>query len=135
MRLDLPFDLKEEYIPVQQTSAEAQRVKAAVTVAPEPHEMRQSALLSMFRRKADKMEQKVREAKAAAKRARRLEKGTEEPGEEAPIDVAGMGGEELSAAQLLDLVEKLHKQFDDEVISFEEFEDQKTELMARLTVE
>jgi hypothetical protein len=77
---------------------------------------------------------RAKQAKAAAKRARRLEKGNEEPEEETPIDVSQLG-EELSAAQLLDLVEKLHKQFDDEVISFEEFEDQKTELMARLTVE
>ena len=77
---------------------------------------------------------RAKQAKAAAKRARRLEKGTEEPEDETPIDVSKMD-EELSAAQLLDLVEKLHKQFDDEIISFEEFEDQKTELMARLTVE
>jgi len=77
---------------------------------------------------------RAKQAKAAAKRARRLEKNTEAPEDDAPVDVASMG-EELSAAQLLELVEKLHKQFDDEVISFEEFEDQKTELMARLTVE
>ena len=77
---------------------------------------------------------RAKQAKAAAKRAKRLDKGTEDPEDDTPVDIASMG-EELSAAQLLDLVEKLHKQFDDEVISFEEFEDQKTELMARLTVE
>ena len=77
---------------------------------------------------------RAKQAKAAAKRARRLEKASDEPEDETPIDVSKMT-EELSAAQLLDLVEKLHKQFDDEIISFEEFEDQKTELMARLTVE
>ena len=77
---------------------------------------------------------RAKQAKAAAKRARRLERGTDEPEDETPIDVSAIT-EELSAAQLLDLVEKLHKQFDDEIISFEEFEDQKTELMARLTVE
>ena len=43
-------------------------------------------------------------------------------------------GEELSAGELLQLVEKLHKQFEDEVISFEDFEEQKAELMARLPV-
>lgn len=77
---------------------------------------------------------RAKQAKAAAKRAKRLERNEPPPEDEAPIDVAAME-EELSAAQLLDLVEKLHKQFDDETISFEEFEDQKTELMARLTVE
>ena len=77
---------------------------------------------------------RAKQAKAAAKRARKLEKGVEAPDDDTPVDVASMG-EELSAGQLLELVEKLHKQFDDEVISFEEFEDQKTELMARLTVD
>ena len=76
---------------------------------------------------------RAKQAKAAAKRAKRLEK-PEEAEDDTPVDVASMG-EDLSAAQLLDLVEKLHKQFDDEIISFEEFEDQKIELMARLTVE
>ena len=44
-------------------------------------------------------------------------------------------GPELSAAELLKLVEALHAQFDAEKISFEEFEEQKTELFARLPVE
>ena len=38
----------------------------------------------------------------------------------------------MSSSQL---VEKLHKQFEDEVISFEDFEEQKAELMARLPVD
>ena len=55
-------------------------------------------------------------------------------GEETPVDVTSYG-EELSAGELLQLVEKLHKQFEDEVISFEDFEEQKAELMARLPVD
>lgn len=81
---------------------------------------------------------RAKQAKAAAKRAKRLEKNDPdaEVEDDTPVDVTAISqGEELSAGQLLELVEKLHKQFDDEVISFEEFEDQKTELMARLTVE
>ena len=80
---------------------------------------------------------RAKQAKAAAKRDKRLQRGNpdaEVVEDDTPIDVASIT-EELSAAQLLELVEKLHKQFDDKVISFEEFEDQKTELMARLTVE
>lgn len=80
---------------------------------------------------------RAKQAKAAAKREKRMQR-TAEATDETPIDVNAVSsepGEELSAAQLLELVEKLHKQFEDEVISFEEFEDQKTELMARLTVE
>ena len=77
---------------------------------------------------------RAKQAKAAAKRAKRLDRATAKDEDDAPVDVASMG-EELSAAQLLELVEKLHKQFEDEVISFEEFEDQKTELIARLTVD
>ena len=79
---------------------------------------------------------RAKQAKAAAKREKRQQRaaGTAEEVDETPVDVTTYG-EELTAPELLQLVEKLHKQFDDEVISFEEFEEQKTELLARLPVE
>ena len=42
---------------------------------------------------------------------------------------------ELSAADLLILIEQIHKQFDAEEIDFEEFEERKTELLARLPID
>ena len=69
---------------------------------------------------------RAKQANQAAKRERRLERGTAEE-EVAVIPEEG----ELSAAQLLVLIEQIHKQFDDKVIDFEEFEEKKAELMAR----
>jgi hypothetical protein len=78
---------------------------------------------------------RAKQAKAAAKREKRQQRADEAASaDETPVDVTSYG-EELSASQLLELVEKLHKQFDDEVISFEDFEEQKAELMARLPVD
>ena len=42
---------------------------------------------------------------------------------------------ELSAADLLILIEQIHKQFDAEEIDFEEFEERKVELLARLPID
>ena len=78
---------------------------------------------------------RAKQAKAAAKREKRQQRAAEaENREETPVDVTSYG-EELSAGELLQLDEKLHKQFEDEVISFEDFEEQKAELMARLPVD
>ncbi len=79
---------------------------------------------------------RAKQAKQAAKRAKRQER-SEGPGPEAEVSDAKVSdyGEELSAADLLELVEALHKQFEAKQISFEEFEDQKTELFSRLPVD
>ena len=71
-----------------------------------------------------------KQANAALKRERRLERSNAEE-EEAVIPEEG----ELSAAQLLTLIEQIHKQFDDKQIDFEEFEEKKAELMARLPID
>ena len=73
---------------------------------------------------------RAKQANAAAKRERRQERSTAEE-EVAVIPEEG----ELSAAQLLVLIEQIHKQFDDKVIDFEEFEEKKAELMARLPID
>jgi hypothetical protein len=77
---------------------------------------------------------RAKKAKAAAKREKRLEKGTgeEEETELPPLDDT-IG--ELSAAELLQRVEDLHRRFEDKKISFEDFEEQKAELMARISVD
>ena len=44
-------------------------------------------------------------------------------------------GGELSAPALLELIEQIHKQLDDETITFEEFEEKKADLLARLPID
>ena len=73
---------------------------------------------------------RAKQATAAAKRERRQDRSTAEE-EVAVIPEEG----ELSAAQLLVLIEQIHKQFDDKIIDFEEFEEKKAELMARLPID
>jgi hypothetical protein len=73
-------------------------------------------------------------AKAAAKRERRQGKAEKRQPEE-PIEIPGEPGEELTAAELLTLVEQVHRQLDNKEITFEEFEERKTELLQRLPVD
>jgi hypothetical protein len=72
-----------------------------------------------------------RQARASAKRDRRI-RGEGEPAAAEPI---GPLPETLSAAELLKLVEAVHKQFDAGEIDFEEFEEAKRDLLSRLPIE
>ena len=84
---------------------------------------------------------RVKKAKAEAKRARRMGKVPESgplvaaereapPGDGAVLD--GNLDEELSAADLIRLVAEVQAQFDNEEITFDEYEERKIELLARL---
>jgi hypothetical protein len=73
---------------------------------------------------------RAKQANQAAKRERRLERANAEPD---AIEIPEEG--ELSAEQLLELIEQIHKQFEANEIDFEEFEEKKLELMARLPVD
>ncbi len=77
----------------------------------------------------DKLQrERAKKAKAAEKRERRRERG-----QESADAVAGApDGQELSAAELLVLIEDLHKRFDAKQITFEDFEEQKADLFGRL---
>jgi len=76
-----------------------------------------------------------KQAKAAAKRDRRLERQAEPDSAATPvIDLDGDGGE-LSAAELLQLVETIHSDFEAGVIDFETFEEKKTAILSRLSVD
>jgi len=79
---------------------------------------------------------RAKKAKAAAKREKRLDKGPEE-GTEEGVEVMAPSepGTELSAAELLARVEEIHRLFDAKKISFEDFEEQKADLMARISVD
>jgi hypothetical protein len=78
---------------------------------------------------------RAKKAKAAAKREKRLDKSTDEPEEGEELAPLSDDGTELSAAELLKRVEDLHNLFEAKKISFEDFEEQKADLMARISVE
>ncbi len=90
--------------------------------------MAQRASFGKLQRDRDK------KAKAAAKREKRMERSAADRlggGDEVAIPTEG----EVSAADLLVLVERLHRGFEDGTIDYEEFEQQKSELLARLPIE
>jgi len=75
---------------------------------------------------------RAKKAKAAMKRERR-QAGAARREEDTPV-VHDDGGE-LSAAALLEQIELIHKQFDAKEITFEEFEEKKLDLLARLPID
>ena len=77
---------------------------------------------------------RAKKAKQAAKREKRFDKSTDEEDVLEPLAPAEPG-EEISAGDLLKRVEDLHRLFEDKKISFEDFEEQKADLMARISVE
>ena len=79
---------------------------------------------------------RAKKAKAAAKRDKRLDKTPEGETVEEAVDVTALTpGQEIPPDQLLKMVADLHRQFEDEEITFDEFEDRKTELFALLSVD
>lgn len=91
--------------------------------------------MSARRPSFDKRERdRAKKAKAAAKREKRLDKGTdEEGGEETAADEATSTA--TDQASVLAELEALHKRYDAEEIEFEDFEEQRTALLERLNVE
>ena len=76
-----------------------------------------------------------KKAKQALKRERRQTGETRigEDGEEILVELSTEG--ELSAAELLAQIELIHKQLDDKIIDFDEFEERKIDLMSRLPID
>jgi hypothetical protein len=73
---------------------------------------------------------RAKKAKAALKRERRLE--TPEEGEE-PVEAPAPVDHE-SNERIMEQVAELHRLYDDKQIDFDEFDERKAELMARITV-
>lgn len=80
---------------------------------------------------------RAKKAKAAAKREKRLNgPAVDDVVDPEEVDrLMGDEDKELSAAELLELIEKIHQQFENEDITFEEFEERKLELFARLPID
>ena len=76
---------------------------------------------------------RAKKAKAAMKRERRQSAAARR--EEQTPAVQHDDGGELSAAALLEQIELIHKQFEAKEISFEEFEEKKLDLLARLPID
>ena len=75
-----------------------------------------------------------KQAKAAAKRDRRQERQADQGGTE-PSGPLVDSTDDVSAQELLTLVERVHRQFEDKVIDFETFEETKAALLKRLPVD
>ena len=73
-----------------------------------------------------------KQAKAAAKRARRQEGPAEAPEAEA---APSRQGSEAPTEVLLERIAEVHRQFDAGEISYDQFEEAKADLLGRLSVE
>ena len=81
--------------------------------------------------------ERQKKAKQAAKRARREERAAN-PEPDIDLPAQSEDGEELvplSPAELLQMVALVHERFEAGKIGLEEFEEKKTELLARLPVD
>jgi hypothetical protein len=80
---------------------------------------------------------RAKKAKAAAKREKRLERAAEA---RTASDDATDGADEnqdgtISAAELLHEIEVTHQRFEAKLMTYEEFEEKKAELLARLPID
>jgi hypothetical protein len=79
---------------------------------------------------------RAKKAKAAIKRERRqsraTEEGTAEDESRAAVKVAD---DALSPGDLLRMVESLHREFEAKLISFEDYEERKADILSRLPVD
>ncbi|HEY7948153.1 MAG TPA: hypothetical protein VID75_10765 [Acidimicrobiales bacterium] len=76
-----------------------------------------------------------KQEKAAAKRDRRQSRATATDEDHVLGDTPATTGNEPSAQELLDQVEKVHQQFDAGDIDFETYENTKTLLLSQLPVD
>jgi hypothetical protein len=81
---------------------------------------------------------RAKKAKAAAKRERRMERAAEakENAAAEDSDTSSDDGEgPISAADLLHEIEVTHQRFEAKLMTYEEFEEKKAELLARLPID
>ena len=78
---------------------------------------------------------RAKKAKAAAKREKRLERAAEARTASDNDDAETSGEGPISAAELLHEIEVTHQRFEAKLMTFEEFEEKKAELLARLPID
>jgi predicted RNA-binding protein with PIN domain len=77
-----------------------------------------------------------KKAKAAAKRERRQERSANAGSDvESTDELVESGAGELSADDLLKAIESIHRRYEAKTITYEEFEEQKLDLLSRLPVD
>lgn len=76
-----------------------------------------------------------KKAKAAAKREKRQERSAGGGDEAVDVLVTDDGKSELSADDLLKLIESIHQRYEAGTMTLEEFEEQKVDLLSRLPVD
>jgi hypothetical protein len=78
---------------------------------------------------------RAKKAKAAQKRERRLQRGPDDDNNGVVAAPVTDGQGELSAAELLEAIERIHRERQVGTLSEEDFEEQKANLLARLPVD
>jgi hypothetical protein len=85
---------------------------------------------------AKQQRERDRKMKAGEKRERRQNKAANgEEGDETQTETLSAEEQEAQVASVLRAIDALHKKFDDEQISFDEFEEKKAELFAKLPID
>ena len=77
--------------------------------------------------------ERAKKAKAAAKREKRHERGGED--DEIVLDDAPTPSVQYNTEDTIRALDELHQRFEDKQISYDDFEERKTELLSRLAVE
>ena len=77
--------------------------------------------------------EREKKERAAAKREARQNKSASSDAADTPTIVAGEG--DLSASDLVRLVEAIHKEYEDGTIDLDEFEEKKQALLARVRID
>ena len=82
---------------------------------------------------------RAKKAKAAVKRERRQSRAADGPADgtvKAELRGAvGLADAALSPGELLEMVEALHREFEAKLISFEDYEERKADILSRLPVD
>jgi hypothetical protein len=80
---------------------------------------------------------RAKKAKAAAKRERRIERAAEAKtaSEDETTDSTESAEGPISAAELLQEIEDTHQRFEAKLMTYEEFEEKKAELLSRLPID
>jgi hypothetical protein len=78
---------------------------------------------------------RAKKAKAAAKRERRLERAAEARESADAEDSETSAEGPISAAELLQEIEATHQRFEAKLMTYEEFEEKKAELLSRLPID
>jgi hypothetical protein len=78
---------------------------------------------------------RAKKAKAAAKRERRLERAAESKSNADADELETSTEGPISAAELLHEIEVTHQRFEAKLMTYEEFEEKKAELLARLPID